>query len=639
MKKEFFNFSYKLSNKTNLLIKSLYLILVLQFSIIKAQVTLQKGSIPLINHFTTDSLHKEVSQIYSIQKAYPFPKGIDENIKRQVTELRETLKNNKYPAMGSTKRSAIAPVVVSGFDGAVGAGIPNDNNLAVNNDSFVVSVYNTMIRVYTTSGTFRKAWNLTFFPRDQKNKQPGSGLTTLDRSYDPKVVFDPISNRFIIVYLEGSESSDTRIIVAYSTTSNPLDGWNVYQINGKPFGGTLWSDYPMIAINGEDLFITVNILKDNTDWRDGFTQSVIWQIENKNGYDGDTLKYNLWSNIKHNNKPIWSICPVQASNLPGETGLYFLSVRPGDASNDTLFLHHITHNLRSGHAAYSYKVLKTDRKYGLPPFAPQKQAGYRLQTNDARVLGAFYNNNKIQYVQTTNNPINGRSSVFHGIIQYPERASASISSKIISYDTLDIAYPTIVSAGNQFYGQQALITFSHTGESVFPGTSILYFDNNGDYSDLKMTKSGLGYINTFVADTMERWGDYTCIQKKYNKDNEYWVAGSYGQSNNTNGTWISKILVNDASVGLSETNTILKNNAYPNPVVDLLSIPFQTLSDGDVKIEIKDLNGKVVFTLNSHKTMGLQHAIINVSQFNNGLYFYTIIAPQETVINGSFTKI
>ena len=608
--------------------------------ILQAQdaVRLTRGAVPLHNVFEPDSIRQMQSTIYSISATYPVPAGIDPHIKFKANQLRSTGVAGQKPS--SAKRSAMAPQLLSGFSGAQNEGTPNDNNLAVNNDSFVISVLNTFIRVYNTNGVFKKNWSLEFFPRDPKSVRPGTGVGTLDRSYDPKVLFDPVSNRFIIVYLEGSESSDTRIIVAYSKTSSPLDGWNVYQLDGNPYGGKLWTDYPMIAINGEDLFITVNILKDNTDWRDGFTQSVVWQMPKSRGFNGDTLQYNLWSNITHNGKSIWNICPVQDAFQPGNEGLYLLSVRPGDASNDTVILHRISHNFSHANPQYSYKILKSDKTYGLPPEAPQKQPGFRLQTNDARVLGAFFVNNKIQYVQTSINPLNGRSSVYHGIIQSPDASLPEVKGNLITYDSLDIAYPTIVCAGNALFGRQSLITFSHSGETVFPGTSVVYFDNNGAYSDLLMAKKGEGYINSFIPDTAERWGDYTCIQRRYNNDNEFWLAGSYGKSTNAVGTWISKLSVSDPSVGLGDkTEKVISDMpAYPNPVADLFTIPFKTEAGADVYISITDLSGRVVLTLSGYQEAGFQKAFINTANLNKGLYFYTVSNGQTTISNGTFSK-
>jgi hypothetical protein len=605
----------------------------------QSQVKLTKGEVPLSNEFYPEKLTQLNNVIVKVNEHYPLPSGIDNHVKEQVTAMKEQLKHNKVPPL-SHKRAALNPQVINGFMGASNNGTPNDNNMAVNNDSFVISVLNTNIRVYKTHGEFMKNWSLEFFPRDLNNVKPGSGVAVLDRSYDPKVVFDPVSNRFIIVYLEGSESSDTRIIVAFSKTSNPLQGWNVYQINGNPIGGKLWTDYPIIGINGVDLFITVNILKDNTDWRDGFTQSIIWQMPCERGYNADTLKYNLWSNITYNNKPIWSICAVQDAFLSSNgRGMYFLSVRPGDVSNDSVFLHRISENYNNGNAQYSLKVLKSNLQYGLPPWANQPINGFRLQTNDARVLSAFFSDNKIQFVQTSRNAINGRSSVYHGLIQSPDNNNPTVSAKMISYDSLELAYPSIACAGNNVFGRQSLITFSHVGPNTLPGTSVIYFDNNSNYSELIRARAGDGYINSFISDSFERWGDYTSIQKKYNAQNEYWLVGSYGRSNNTVGTWISKINTTDPSVKIEKIeNNQFETLAYPNPVSDVLNISFKNQTNGLLVIKIFNSLGQQMDVVTQELGAGEHKALINLSTYQNGIYTYSIQLNQVEISNGKFSK-
>jgi hypothetical protein len=44
-----------------------------------------------------------------------------------------------------------------------------------------------------------------------------------------------------------------------------------------------WSDYPIIALSGSDLFLTFNQVRDNVSWTVGFKQSVIWQIDKTKG--------------------------------------------------------------------------------------------------------------------------------------------------------------------------------------------------------------------------------------------------------------------------------------------------------------------------------------------------------------------
>jgi hypothetical protein len=132
-------------------------------------VVLTKGTVPLHNVFEPDSISKIDNGIYTIHAAYPIPAGIDPVIKYQANQRRERLSNTHFPQ--SIKRAALTPQVEMGFSGAQNEGTPNDNNMAINNDSMVISVLNTFIRVYSTSGKFLKNWSLEFFPKDPKNTQ------------------------------------------------------------------------------------------------------------------------------------------------------------------------------------------------------------------------------------------------------------------------------------------------------------------------------------------------------------------------------------------------------------------------------------------------------------------------------------
>lgn len=599
-------------------------------------------SFPMVNDFDPMKVAETESGLHRVPRGYPKPNTVKEANKRIVNQIRTVEGVRDNPDNRPMRRSAVNPIVTKGFSGSLQGGIPNDNNIAVSSTGWVVSVLNTFIRVYDEDGNFKKNWTLEIFPRAFENEAPGDGVEILDRSYDPKIVYDPVANRFIIVYLEGSESSDTRIIVAFSKSDNPLDGWRVYQIDGKPMGGKVWSDYPIIGISAEDLYITVNILKDSTDWRDGFQQSIIWQIPKSDGYTGKAqLRANLFQNLKYQNKPIWSICVIPSGFLPFEKGMLFLSVRPGDVQNDTVFLHRINANFSDGNPSYSLEVLKTDKPYGLPPDAYQPQAGFRLQSNDARVLSGFFHANKIQYVQTTRDFQTNKAAVYHGIISnvYDSSKDPAIKGKIIVDDSCDIAYPSMVYAGDGNWNDNAIITFSHSSVNHYPGTSVIYMNGGLEYSEIIKTKTGVGLINTFLPDSMERWGDYTGIQRNYSLPGGFWLSGSFGDQFNKNGTWVNHVQINDMNVGEEELVAQKQTHkAFPNPVSDVFRIQFQSGTTSDISCDFRDVNGKVVYSKFYNQVQeGDLYFDLNVSGYAPGIYFYTIhIKNTNQQINGKF---
>lgn len=508
------------------------------------------------------------------------------------------------------------------------AGIPNDNTMAISNDGILVSAINTSITILNEKGEMLKFRSLSGIVAGQ--------LGMLDRYYDPKVTYDPVADRFILVFLEGSTSNDTRIVVGFTETNDPTADWNFYALDGRPLGGATWSDYPIIAHNGTDLYITVNLLRDNESWQEGFVESFIWQVNKQDGYDGeDDLTQNLFSGIEYGGKSVWSICPVQPGLDFNQDNMYFLSVRPDAESNDTLFLHEITNSSTSGQATHTLKVLRSNATYGVPPTAYQPlvaSSDFRLQTNDTRVLSAFIHQGDIQYVQSSILPNEIKSGIYHGVIR--DVASApSVNGAYIESSTLDYAYPSIAFVGETAADENAaFITFSHVGESDYAGTSAVYYnrgtDADGVYSEVVRVKNGDSVINTFVADTAERWGDYTDIQPKYNEAGVVWLCGSYGDSTGRNNVWLAKIRVNEKVI------TVDKIITYPNPAINSVCVVAEFSQDDIVNIRLTDTRGtKVKELTNEEVRAGASEFLLNISGVSSGAYVLTIINDKDELLH------
>ena len=93
--------------------------------------------------------------------------------------------------------------------------------------------------------------------------------------FDPKTLYDPIEDRFILVFLIDNFSNSSLIVVGFSTTNDPSDPWNLYALPGNPFNDTTWTDYPAIAVTKDELFTTGNQIKEGVSWQVGFRGSLI----------------------------------------------------------------------------------------------------------------------------------------------------------------------------------------------------------------------------------------------------------------------------------------------------------------------------------------------------------------------------
>ncbi len=555
------------------------------------------------------------------------PQVVNDPVKLLKLQLDAQRAKKTSSKMSNKKSGPLPPIVSRNYTGNVTQGTPNDNDMAVGNNGMLVSVVNQNMNVYNDTGRIVAGKTLASL---------GSALGPLNRTYDPRAIYDPEQDRFIVVFLQGSTSLDTRIIVAFSETNDPSKTWNLYAIPGNFTGDSSWSDYPIVSLSKDELFITVNRLKDNTSWQEGFIESYIWQVDKMRGYAGDSLVQKVYQNIKYNQKSVWSICPVKGGSRLYGPFSYFLSQRPSDLSNDTLFIHSISNTIKSGKASLEMKIVKAPIAYGLQPNAIMPN-GKKLQTNDARVLSAMYENGVIYYVGNTIDRNLFSPAVYFGRVHEAWTAKPRLESTIISSDTLDFGYPSIAYVGTGENGDhRSMITFSHVSPIHFPGTSVVYVDRSFNVSAPVFVKQGEGNVRV-LNDSVERWGDYTGIQRKYNELGVAWLNGSWGNANGQNRTWIGRVSANEPSLGLVKNDAAFNQKLYPNPAEEQVSFEFESTHKQLLTVSILDIKtGQITNVSVEPAKSGKNKLVMDVSKLSNGLYIIILSNEEGRVSSHKF---
>lgn len=422
----------------------------------------------------------------------------------------------------------------------VSGGVPLDNTLAISNDNYLLCGINSSIYMHDlNSGTDP----LTADIEVVSFTNFATGVSTLD-PFDPKVIYDPEADRFIVVFLTGRNPSNSGIVVAFSQTSDPTDPWNVYKLSGNPLNNNTWTDFPAISISKEELFITVNLLIPNVHWKVGFKSSIIWQVDKSSGYSGNnTLTTNLWSDIALDDRNLRNLHPIQGGDSIHGPNMYFLSNRNFDLKNDTIFLVEVTGSQYDQNSTLVVTPLISDVPYGLPPNGRQQDSDPNdpddgFDTNDARVLGGIKVDNTIQFVGNTKVFETGLAGIYHGIIENVSN-KPTLQGYVISDSELDFGYPNIAFVGDYACRNSTFIAFNHTSPTDFAGTSMVRYKNGG-YSERVSLKDGEGYVERATG-PYERWGDYYGIQRKYNEPRTVWTAGFYGLHSNNSATWVGKL--------------------------------------------------------------------------------------------------
>lgn len=552
----------------------------------------------------------------------------------------------------SAKRGAVVlgeaenPLVLNGFEANEFDGsVPTDNDIAISNNNMLVSVANSTIYIFDINqDSLVKSISLEAF---------ADTLGLLGNMYDPKICYDPKQDKFIIVFLSGSSSASTHIVVAFSETNNPLDNWNLYALPGNPIQDTVWTDYPAIAITDDELFITVNLLRDRDPndtrpdaWKFLFEETIIWQINKNSGYSGNTLQTKVYNEIKLNNQPIRNLCPIQGGATTTGPNIYLLSNRNFDITNDTFFIVEITNTISNPNTQLIIDFRKSSTPYGLAPDGIQSNNLF-LQTNDSRVLGGYIENNTIYFVMNTINPDTLRSAVYHGKVSNVS-TTKDFSGSVIAFNGLDFAYPNISYTGKYAGDDEAIICFNHTSADSAAGFSAVFFDGNSNkYSERITLKSGDSFVN-ILSGSFQRWGDYSGSQRKYNEPGKVWLSGFFGTrrrvgniNRRINWSWVSATESPDtASTSLVKNVAVAKNiKAYPNPITAIINTEFELQAATMLTISLFSAEGRLVKILYKDKAnKGSNQFSFSAEPLANGIYTLHITDGKTVILSKQIVK-
>lgn len=564
------------------------------------------------------------ANVYSKEAPYP---GSDSyrNYIHQLKQLRYGNQlNTPAPSnVKSVKQTNSEQAIYSlGFEGNFFGGIPNDNDIAISNDGKIVSVSNSDMFVFDETGT-------TLF--DMALADFADSLGLLGNSYDPKVLYDPTEDRFILIFLNGNTADTTDIVVCFSQTNDPLLGWNIYNLTGNPFNNNAWSDFPMVSITEQDFFVTVNhINSDSASWQTGFMQSVIWQVQKSEGYTGDPISSVVHGDVNYEGKPIRNLLPVQGGFDVKDHEMYFISNRNFDMANDSFFVVKIAESLTQNSTPnFSVQAVLANQDYGMPPDAQQTAFAF-LQTNDARPLSGIIENGTIHFVGNTVRPTTDKASIYHGKIN-TLASNWSVDLEILEDDFLEYGYPNLSFTGQTYFDEQLIISFNHTSIDSLPGVSAVFYDVEDGYSERLHLVSGTSFVNV-ISGNFERWGDYTGSQKKYNEPGTVWLSGFMGYRNNDvllnknqHKTFIAKLVSPDSLATKIQERAILNESLYPNPVANQFFFQFELEAANQLIFELYDMQGKLIDKLLEEKLkQGRHEFLFSLNALTDGVYMLSI---------------
>jgi hypothetical protein len=526
-------------------------------------------------------------------------------LKAEANRIHDKLVEGDVQPQPNAKVTATWPPTLGTnfFGNSFGGGDPADNALAVSAGGLMISGNNTRFHTYDENGTQTSSKNFTQFA--------AAGGVSVSFTFDPKCTYDPVADRFVVAFLNGASASSSKVIVAFSASNDPAGSWNVYAIPGNVNSMGVWTDFVQIGLSEDELFVTGNPFTSG-----GSSEgAAIWQINKADGYAGNAI-----SPVLFHDAGAFSLHPVQGGATLYGPNMFFLESELGTSS--TVNLHQITNTIANNGVLNSPLGFNLGLSYTIPPDADQKGTSINLRTNDTRVQSSYFENNRIEFV--LNSAVNGRAGIFHGtgIISPFSLSFSAFSGNQVFNPDLDLAYASVAYAGQTDVSgfNHTYIAFNTSGAANFPGCAAVYADELG-YSPHTVIKEGVSFINS--AD--QRWGDYADVCERAGHPGEVWAVGTMGNSSNQQRTYIGQLLPPQPVATSPAADFAPKMDVFPNPTTELVKFNFPVEVAGEYKVEIHDLNGKLVkLVIQDWLSAGKALLSFNTANLPSGTYVVTV---------------
>ncbi len=531
-----------------------------------------------------------------------------------VAEIKEAKLQGKIasynPAAGNeTNSRAVTPLIGTNFEANWSTeSTPPDNTIAIANNGNIITANNDGIEYYNGSGTFLY---FDFWSDFFDDPQLSASL------FDPKVIYDSGADRFVLIVLHGSNPSTSKVVVCFSKTNNPLNGWWIYTLTGNPLQNDCWFDYPGLGVSNNEIYVTGNL------FRSSFNQSVIYQIPKAAGYAGNSLDWQYWSGLNTDPYDAFTLIPASFGHQ-GNYGPGIYMVSSESAGENRIRLWDLTDDMSGTPQLLTYTI-------AVDPYSPaanalQSGSNDQLDNGDCRIQNAFYLNGIVHFVFHSDIG-DGWNGIHYNRLDVVDQFNQTSTFGL--QGSYDYSYPAVVPFSTSNNDLSVMVAFLRSSGDTYPEVRVVNCDQQMNWSPSVRVKAGETFVD-FLNDD-ERWGDYTGIARKHNSpDPRIWLAGSYGANiNNQNvfntyKTWVAEVRAG-AIVSVDPSSPTEDVQVFPNPTYDLMQIQFSMAEREHINIELFDANGRLVKLLYSDSPKaGDNRLTFNKGALSQGSYILSI---------------
>jgi hypothetical protein len=399
--------------------------------------------------------------------------------------------------------AALAPPVFRGvsFNGvsmsaATGNLLPPDTHGAVGHGNYV-QIVNAMYLVYSRTGVLQQTRTL----------QALFGTTTEGTLFDPRVIYDSVWRRWIVVATRKSSSPTDglrRLYVGISQTSSPTGSFWIYRLN-LPIVAGGWVDFPQLGMDYDSILCTGNIFT----FAGAYSTTVAFSLPKANTYNGLGFSFSVFSGLQFTLAP-----PIVRDRNPKT---FFLAAPP---SGTALRLYTMTNSSRTPPTLTAVNIAVP--AWTAPRDARQPGTTNLLDTLDARFVNAssqvgtsLFNVHTIDFPGTSTFPVpkwyrinTATNTIQQSGLFFAGGTSDDFNASIAANDAGDVfvTWTSTIPANAvvRFSGKRSAEVGIPSGATLTGGTSPTFYNP--------------------TSSTAERWGDYSAVSVDPLNANNAWIT-------------------------------------------------------------------------------------------------------------------
>ncbi len=412
------------------------------------------------------------------------------------------------------------PEIIHSFPGVSYTGwIPADPDIAVGYEEVAV-VVNSTLQIYDKNGTLLYSNTLANF---FANQNPPSTI------FDPRVVFDPLDKRFVLVALAlNASSQESYFLVAVSDDSTATGTWTTHKLDAN-LSGT-WADFPALGFNQEAVIMTANQFSFSTGY---FQTASVWIGYKSELYSGGYSTWTVFTGLyNEDGTKAFSVHPAEGWTATSDE--YLLNTKSYGWDKVTLWKVNTAGNT-PGLTRFATLSVSS---YTPPPPAEQLGDTVHLNTGDCRISGPVYFYNDRLYASFTEKATwagDGDRSALRWLVINPSTPEVVVDYPRWGIAYSDFYYPAVVMDP---YGNLVLAAAS-SGHGDYAGLRFIAW-NKGASGPTSATwlKEGEGAYERRDGYGRNRWGDYFDAAPDPSNPWQLWIYGMYATSNNQ---WATRI--------------------------------------------------------------------------------------------------